>query len=72
VTSSVPNPDFRELLGSYHRVIATALEGVQVLTVSMIEAYENGDLDYARELAGILDENVGHFRNAFGFSKDIP
>jgi hypothetical protein len=67
-----PNPDFRELLGSYYRVIATCAEGMAALNVAIIEAFESGDIEYARELVGVADQNLAHWRKTFGFSKDIP
>lgn len=67
-----PNPDFRELLGSYYRVVATCVEGMAALNSAIIEAFESGDTGYARELVGVADQNLGHWRKTFGFMKDAP
>jgi hypothetical protein len=58
-------PELRDLLGSYSRLVATAMEGVQVVSAHILEAFESGDTDYARELTGVLDENVGFWRATF-------
>jgi hypothetical protein len=58
-------PELQNLLGSYARAVATAFEGVQVLTTRMLEAFETGDQALARDIAEALDQNVAHWRNTF-------
>jgi hypothetical protein len=69
---SEPQPDLHALLGSYARIVGTAMEGVAVVTEKVLEAFQDADVEYARELALELDRNVAHWRKSFNFLKELP
>ena len=46
-------------------VVASWLEGAQVVVTKMLEAYEDGDAEEARALAQVLDNNLNYVRRTF-------
>lgn len=44
-------------------IVATWLEGAQVVVTKILEAYEDGDTEEARALAQVLDNNLAYVRS---------
>jgi hypothetical protein len=69
VSAPTPNPDLHALLGTYSELIATAMDGIQLVTTKIQEAFEDSDPEHARALNEILEANVAHWRATFRFDR---